>query len=101
MMIRVRPGPTRSPYTTLFRSPIRIRVRVEIAGDEARFDFTGTSPQVRGPVNTTYYIARSEEHTSELQSPYELVCRLPLEKKKSLTVAGALPAKSKGVARKW
>jgi N-methylhydantoinase B len=39
--------------------PIRIRVRVEIAGDEARFDFTGTSPQVRGPVNTTYYIACS------------------------------------------
>src|SRR4029453_8687150 len=40
-------------------TPIRIRVRVEIAGDEARFDFTGTSPQVRGPVNTTYYIACS------------------------------------------
>jgi len=40
-------------------APIRIRVRVEIAGDEARFDFTGTSPQVRGPVNTTYYIACS------------------------------------------
>ena len=39
--------------------PIRIHVRVEIAGDEARFDFTGTSPQVRGPVNTTYYIACS------------------------------------------
>ena len=39
--------------------PIPIRVRVEIAGDEARFDFTGTSPQVRGPVNTTYYIACS------------------------------------------
>src|SRR5438309_632038 len=39
--------------------PIRIRVRVEIAGDEARFDFTGTAPQTRGPVNTTYYIACS------------------------------------------
>ena len=39
--------------------PIRIRVRVEIAGDEARFDFTGTDPQVRGPLNTTYFIACS------------------------------------------
>src|SRR5499433_2518601 len=48
--------------------PIRIRVRVEIAGGEARFDFTCgevpvkskcASPQVRGPVNTTYYIACS------------------------------------------
>src|SRR4030095_4431512 len=39
--------------------PIRIRVRVEIRGDEARFDFTGTAPQVRGPVNTTSYIACS------------------------------------------
>jgi N-methylhydantoinase B len=39
--------------------PIRIHVRVEIAGDEARFDFSGTAPQVRGPVNTTYFIACS------------------------------------------
>src|SRR5213596_2236628 len=40
-------------------APIRIHVRIEIAGDEARFDFTGTAPQTRGPVNTTYYIACS------------------------------------------
>jgi N-methylhydantoinase B len=39
--------------------PIRIRVRVEIRGDEATFDFAGTDPQARGPVNTTYYIACS------------------------------------------
>ena len=37
--------------------PLRIRVRVEIRGDEATFDFTGTAPQARGPVNTTYFIA--------------------------------------------
>src|SRR3970282_751333 len=36
-----------------------IRVRVEIRGDEATFDFTGTAPQARGPVNTTYFIACS------------------------------------------
>jgi len=39
--------------------PLRIRVRVEIRGDEATFDFTGTAPQARGPVNTTYFIACS------------------------------------------
>ncbi|MBI1734432.1 MAG: hydantoinase B/oxoprolinase family protein [Candidatus Rokubacteria bacterium] len=38
---------------------IRIKVRVTIDGDEATFDFTGTDPQARGPVNTTYYIACS------------------------------------------
>src|SRR5205823_12323584 len=40
-------------------SPLPIRVRVTIAGDEATFDFTGTAPQARGPVNTTYFIACS------------------------------------------
>jgi N-methylhydantoinase B len=40
-------------------TPLPIRVRVEIREDEATFDFTGTAPQARGPVNTTYYIACS------------------------------------------
>jgi N-methylhydantoinase B len=35
--------------------PIPIRVAVEVRGEEITFDFTGTSPQVRGPVNTTYF----------------------------------------------
>jgi len=39
--------------------PIRVAVRVEIRGDQATFDFTGTAPQARGPVNTTYFIACS------------------------------------------
>jgi N-methylhydantoinase B len=39
--------------------PIRIKVRVTIAGDEATFDFAGTDPQTRGPVNTTRFIACS------------------------------------------
>ena len=38
---------------------VRIKVRVTVKGDEATFDFTGTDPQVRGPVNTTYFIACS------------------------------------------
>jgi N-methylhydantoinase B len=39
--------------------PLRVHVRVEIRGDEAHFDFAGTAPEARGPVNTTYYIACS------------------------------------------
>ncbi len=38
---------------------IPIRVRIDKRGDEAVFDFTGTAPQARGPVNTTYFIACS------------------------------------------
>jgi N-methylhydantoinase B len=39
--------------------PIRIHVRVTVHGDEATFDFSGTAPQARGPVNTTYFIVCS------------------------------------------
>ena len=39
--------------------PIRIKVRVTVSADEAVFDFAGTDPQARGPVNTTYFIACS------------------------------------------
>jgi len=39
--------------------PVRIRVRVDKRGGAARFDFTGTDPQTRGPVNTTYFITCS------------------------------------------
>jgi N-methylhydantoinase B len=39
--------------------PVRIHVRIEKRGDQATFDFSGTDPQTRGPVNTTYFIACS------------------------------------------
>src|SRR5256885_3616582 len=69
LMIRRPPRSTLFPYTTLFRSNERIeaadhlahRKQAAVAGDHAR----------------------SEEHTSELQSPCNLVCRLLLEKKKN------------------
>src|SRR5436190_14267049 len=68
-MIRRPPRSTLFPYTTLFRSPhARRRVR-----RRARQDFTRTRGCAR----------RSEEHTSELQSHSDLVCRLLLEKKKT------------------
>lgn len=39
--------------------PIKIRVRVTVLGDQARFDFAETDPQARGPINTTYFITCS------------------------------------------
>src|SRR5438876_4741464 len=72
-MIRRPPRSTLFPYTTLFRSvydPIaRTFSRAPSALAVARQDHTAT--------------LRSEEHTSELQSPVHLVCRLLLEKKKN------------------
>src|SRR5438105_10700004 len=75
-MIRRPPRSTLFPYTTLFRSVSRILSQAFV---EATFvlgaHFAGTFP------------SRSEEHTSELQSRVDLVCRLLLEKKKKLAVA--------------
>src|SRR5215207_6702596 len=71
-MIRRPPRPTLFPYTTLFRSPGHARDGA--GGDLARRD---------GPRRAR---DRSEEHTSELQSRVDLVCRLLLEKKKPVLV---------------
>src|SRR5258706_8756385 len=71
-MIRRPPRSTLFPYTTLFRSPDSIRLRlVTFLTCSTR----ATSPEAR--------CSRSEEHTSELQSLTNLVCRLLLEKKKN------------------
>src|SRR5437762_7822158 len=81
-MIRHPPRSTLFPYTTLFRSRILLPTGrwVELVGEillnEAHIQdlvhFTDLPPE------------RSEEHTSELQSPMYLVCRLLLEKKKKI-----------------
>src|SRR5438552_7555754 len=73
-MIRRPPRSTLFPYTTLFRSRRvpHVPVRVLQPGDDDR-------DQGRVPAGL---VPRSEEHTSELQSPDHLVCRLLLEKKK-------------------
>src|SRR2546426_8155635 len=68
-MIRRPPRSTLFPYTTLFRSTARRRRRRPLAQPE---------PHRR----RRHVLERSEEHTSELQSPCNLVCRLLLEKKK-------------------
>src|SRR5437764_9719160 len=91
-MIRPPPRSTLFPYTTLFRSrreqvserssgPARRRLRRAAGG--AAFSGTGVSPDPQCDVrHRLRRVERSEEHTSELQSPMYLVCRLLLEKKK-------------------
>src|SRR5437867_5357505 len=90
------------PYTTLFRSKAdevgRWRCRATTTRTRRNLDQAGARPSgtIRSPTpggaprcrptllrdgRQGFAVLRSEEHTSELQSPYELVCRLPLEKK--------------------
>src|SRR5690348_18504367 len=89
LMIRRPPRSTLFPYTTLFRSAALAYLRGRtfhncwVILDEAQ----NTTPEQMRMVLTrlgrnTKIIIRSEEHTSELQSPVHLVCRLLLEKKK-------------------
>src|SRR5256885_10961830 len=76
-MIRRPPRSTLFPYTTLFRSLWDAKM--------------GGSPEFRSsrPAWPTWRNPRSEEHTSELQSPCNLVCRLLLEKNKNRHVGQA------------
>src|SRR5690606_41463434 len=90
-MIRLPPRSTLFPYTTLFRSPFGSRVKVTHAktGKSVVVRINDRGPFVRGRVIDLSKAAfkaigdldRSEEHTSELQSRENLVCRLLLEKK--------------------
>src|SRR5437762_11467767 len=88
------PRPPRStlfPYTTLFRSPGARHVRLRSHGFQG--DRAGAVLRARGQrqpesrerrgFRVGVGLERSEEHTSELQSPMYLVCRLLLEKKKN------------------
>src|SRR5256885_13012143 len=94
-MIRRPPRSTLFPYTTLFRSPASRATRCARclsrspqpgphAGTRRRAPMTGPRPCARcdpPPACSPGNAGRSEEHTSELQSPCNLVCRLLLEKK--------------------
>src|SRR5256885_11971101 len=85
-MIRRPPRSTLFPYTTLFRS-IGIPAYInEQFNTPPQFVDSSTDPKFslasNYPFSSPY--PRSEEHTSELQSPCNLVCRLLLEKKKQL-----------------
>src|SRR5256885_13042658 len=93
-MIRRPPRSTLFPYTTLFRS-------TALDGRGVQLDARDVAPELLEPVVLTRLRRedvedhvqvvgedpRSEEHTSELQSPCNLVCRLLLEKKKIYTLS--------------
>src|SRR5690348_17603020 len=79
-MIRRPPRSTLFPYTTLFRS-YDVEA-IEVAGQAAHFDVIALADDDDVVAVAGEGGDRSEEHTSELQSPVHLVCRLLLEKKK-------------------
>src|SRR5436190_7732697 len=81
-MMRRPPRSTLFPYTTLFRSPVGL---LEIGGDLGD-ELVGSYAHRGGQ--------RSEEHTSELQSHSDLVCRLLLEKKKQTSLPTVRPPTS-------
>src|SRR5258708_8685772 len=102
-MIRRPPRSTLFPYTTLFRSAVSNGVLSKLTHVPRR---SGCPSGVRGavhapldvgvwaaagPAASTSTAPRSEEHTSELQSPDHLVCRLLLEKKKIHACTNAPP----------
>src|SRR5258708_15138687 len=99
LMIRRPPRSTLFPYTTLFRSVLEERpgslLVLEVAHD---LDHRGDHVRGRAHLGLLgeellglgQITPRSEEHTSELQSPDHLVCRLLLEKKKKQQNAGGL-----------
>src|SRR5260221_5196536 len=100
-MIRRPPRSTLFPYTTLFRSEKDNLIQVD--RDNQRFRcrmavrLKGEDPMLHRKDDAG---ARSEEHTSELQSHSDLVCRLLLEKKKrSRTTAPALIHRPNSTAR--
>src|SRR2546430_9165007 len=85
-MIRRPPRSTLFPYTTLFRSIGRVQDAVEKGRRNLLAGLHILSLAVaKRRVVTPTSIERSEEHTSELQSQSNLVCRLLLEKKKNIT----------------
>src|SRR5438034_2513797 len=79
-MLRPPPRSTLFPYTTLFRSRSRAGARLRAGGRVPRDHGGVLEPRAR--LRRAVPARRSEEHTSELQSHSDLVCRLLLEKKK-------------------
>src|SRR5256885_8221098 len=103
-MIRRPPRSTLFPYTTLFRSTETLKASwaIDWVGRK-EFDFTCKEVAEGRPVESVQGLSyrdkegkikhnpeRSEEHTSELQSPCNVVCRLLLEKKKTADLKSAL-----------
>src|SRR5260370_29214571 len=85
-MIRRPPRSTLFPYTTLFRSGIRFFLCLDLRSDEEDAGLLPAEPVGARFADESNDVVdnRSEEHTSELQSHLNLVCRLLLEKKKTI-----------------
>src|SRR5689334_24808441 len=90
-MLRRPPRSTLFPYTTLFRSLLNdnftsrqtLRIQRHLGSDISKSSFLRIcKSSCRGKRGNLHSKFRSEEHTSELQSQFHLVCRLMLEKKK-------------------
>src|SRR5256885_8426173 len=92
LMIRRPPRSTLFPYTTLFRSRRRLQTyEVRVTRYPGMSSSVTQAPPTIGRRSSTRTL-RSEEHTSELQSPCNLVCRLLLEKKKKTTPRACPPS---------
>src|SRR5438309_6956699 len=90
-MIRRPPRSTLFPYTTLFRSLSILRINPTSSAPVVEIEITlrimQANDQLSSARTASVFIRpamRSEEHTSELQSQFHLVCRLLLEKKKKI-----------------
>src|SRR5438132_3952675 len=82
LMIRRPPRSTLFPYTTLFRSVLSLEGVLSLALPRRLRAFLRPSEEASQKKPADLGVSRSEEHTSELQSHSDLVCRLLLEKKK-------------------
>src|SRR5215216_7275501 len=91
LMIRRPPRSTLFPYTTLFRSTHAV---LPVVGGDFVRSLRGVEPRLQ------QIVGRSEEHTSELQSPDHLVCRLLLEKKKKKKIKNLNKKKKKTKKKK-
>src|SRR2546426_6080813 len=96
-MIRRPPRSTLFPYTTLFRSVLMTTSPGR--KPPAKRHVSACHSLISGPIGSR----RSEEHTSELQSPCNLVCRLLLEKKKNNAAPPSPlpPARRRPIGKQW
>src|SRR5438034_1500317 len=90
-MIRRPPRSTLFPYTTLFRSADEVADRCDPQADDEHVDPAADHAAAGEETarRADREVGRSEEHTSELQSHSDLVCRLLLEKKKKINTQGS------------
>src|SRR2546428_4500667 len=85
-MIRRPPRSTLFPYTTLFRSQSRQELNRWVQNRNPILAVAALASQQQPAQHRNIIVGRSEEHTSELQSRSDLVCRLLLEKKKNSSI---------------